>query len=145
LVGTLTKIDGGLRPLFQKNLSKLGFHCQSIETGGTGRGIPDFNFCKDGIEGWIEFKKTSAWAVSNISPDQIGWVLRRRRAGGGVFLAVRRQRNRSARKKAVDELWIFDGLDIESVSDEGLKSHINPLRVWEDDWNWEEIGCLLLR
>src|SRR5262245_11843020 len=79
--------DAGLRQLFQKHLPE--FHWQPIETGGTGRGIPDANYCFNGKEGWVEFKRVTGWKFT-IAPEQIAWLERRARAGGRVFVAARR-------------------------------------------------------
>jgi hypothetical protein len=95
-------------------------HWQAIETGGTGRGIPDSNFCHDGIEGWIEFKAATAWAV-DIRPEQIGWIHRRARAGGRVWIAVRRRHAGGPRLGlAVDELWLIHGKHIREIARTGL-------------------------
>lgn len=87
-------MDGKLRKIFHQ---KLPGHWQSIETGGTGRGIPDSNFCIKGVEGWVEFKKADHWKVG-IAPHQVAWIERRRRNGGRAFIAVRR---------AEEELWLL--------------------------------------
>ncbi len=97
------KTDGDLRKIFQRHLPT--FHWQAVETWSTGQGVPDVNFCHDGIEGWIEFKATKAWAVQ-VRPGQVAWIERRARAGGRVFLAVRRKS--VARGTKLDELWLLD-------------------------------------
>jgi hypothetical protein len=97
-------IDGGLRPIFRKKL--LPGHLQTIETGMVGGGVPDLNGCIDGVEFWLELKKTHAWAVK-IQVAQPGWAEARTRAGGRVFMAVRRYRAASARNPACDDLWLL--------------------------------------
>lgn len=87
--------DGELHKFFKDHL--VGVHWQRIETGSTGRGIPDLNGCLAGCELWIENKKADHWAVE-IMPEQVGWIERRARAGGRVFIAVRRART---------ELWLL--------------------------------------
>lgn len=123
-------MDGNLRSLFLKNLPQV--HWQSIESGMTGRGIPDTNGCFDGQEFWIEFKETQHWSVS-LRPEQIGWLMRRARAGGRVFIAVRR---------AGQELWLLSGNDAIDLKENGLRGcHPNNVlatygggpRAW--DWN----------
>jgi hypothetical protein len=125
-------MDGNLRQIFRKKLPQ--FHWQSIETGGTGRGIPDSNYCCSGEEGWVEFKKTSGWKV-NIRPEQVGWLLRRSRAGGRTWLAVRRKG---------DQLWLVRGSQAEELLDRGLRDFLAP--SWEGGparWDWEAINRLL--
>jgi len=114
----VTKIDGGLRSLFRERIPD--FHWQSIETGGTGRGVPDSNYCCGGREGWIEYKVTAGWAVT-LRPEQIGWLLRRSRAGGRVFVAVRRCCPAGPRRAASDELWLVRGSAAALLRTHGLR------------------------
>jgi len=89
----VSKINGGLRQLFRAKLP--GFDWVSIESGSTGGGIPDSNYCVrtndiTGIEGWIEHKQTDGWAVT-LRPEQVGWIARRvalRRSGVGCGAAA---------------------------------------------------------
>lgn len=81
--------DGDLSRLIQRNLPQADW--LRIESGGTGRGIPDLNGCCSGIEAWIECKATEHWAVE-VWPEQVAWAERRARFGGRVFLAVRQKR-----------------------------------------------------
>jgi len=137
--------DGGLRQIFQKNLRDADI--VSIESWSTGRGVPDFNYCIDGHEGWVEAKLTAALAV-RISPEQIGWIERRLRFGGRVTLAVRCISVAGPRKgAAVDALWLYDGSQVRAVADIGLR-HQNRLGYWPGGpakWNWSEIRAILTR
>jgi len=137
-------IDGGLRVLFHKNLK--GLHWQAVETGGTGLGIPDSNFAGDGVEGWVEFKKTSTMAVG-LSGPQVGWIESRLRHGGRVFVAVRHQTTAGPRKgPASDALWLYPGSEARNLLVHGLRSQ-NRLGYWPGPpvkWNWSEIRALLL-
>src|SRR6266699_154364 len=100
-------IDGGLRKIFRKHLPK--FHWLSVETGLTEQGVPDSNFCIDGREGWVEFKLTSANKVTFRS-EQIGWLLRRSRAGGRTYIAVRYHPPGGPRRGPPrDALYIYPG------------------------------------
>lgn len=164
----MTKIDGGLSGEFRKHLP--GFHFQSIETGGTGRGIPDTNyaceFCAGkshstliygafvGVEGWIEYKTTDGW-VLGLRPEQVGWIARRARMGCRVWVAVRRQhRGGKRRGAACDELWLVPGRHVIQVQDAGLRGLDGPagalvgVRVWYGGparWDWTAVRDLLLR
>jgi hypothetical protein len=142
-------IDGGLRIMFRTHL-KAGWHWQSIETGGTGLGVPDSNFCTEvqggGVEGWIEFKRTDAWAVQ-FRTEQVGWARERRMRKGRVFAAVRRHHDGGPRLgKPVDELWLFGGDEIPRLARDGLRV-AQPLGVWHGGsgrWNWKEVATLLI-
>src|SRR5215213_7651185 len=93
--------DGGLGKLIPDHLPQV--HFQRIETGGTGRGVPDLNGCWGGTEFWIENKHTAGWCVprDKMRAEQVGWLERRARAGGRVFLAVRQTGRRR------DDLWLL--------------------------------------
>lgn len=144
-------IDGGLRGTFREKLRE-GIHWQSIETGGTGKGIPDSNFCARwagrGIEGWIEYKWTEAWAVG-LEPEQVGWLKKRVMFGGRALVAVRRCHEGGPRKGAPqDELWLYSGLASGLLRREGLSpDHPGFLGWWEggkSKWDWDQIRYLLL-
>lgn len=139
--------DGGLRSLFRKNLPE--FHWQSVETGGTGLGVPDSNYCYDGREGWIEFKQTSGYAVT-LRPEQVGWLTRRAAAGGLVHVGVRRWHDGGPRKgDPVDEFWLLAGAAAIPMKAQGLRIDAPyVIRVYcggPSWWDWQEIGTLLRR
>lgn len=134
--------DGNLRMIFQKNLPQ--FHWQAIETGQTGRGIPDVNGCKDGKEFWIEFKQTTGWKIA-IRPEQVAWIEQRERHGGQVFVIIRRQSPAGPRKgPADDDLYIYEGRSVRSLLARGLEVH--PFKFYENGpskWPWDEIALVL--
>ena len=144
------KPDDGLRPIMKRNLELLRFHCQSIETGGTGQGIPDTNFCCDGVEGWYECKATTGWTV-DLRPEQIGWIERRLRCGGRVFVAVRRRHLGGARRgAAVDELHLLPGHVARAARLSGLRDpevRSAALGCWvggPSRWDWQSVAAALL-
>jgi hypothetical protein len=129
-------IDGGLARLLAVGLPR--FHWQRIETGGTGLGIPDLNYCCDGSEGWIECKRSDGWVV-DFSPQQIAWIERRLRAGGRVFVFVRR---------AGDELFVLPGSAARPLltRSESLRTvaRIAFFPGGPRAWNYAEIGRILV-
>ena len=121
-------IDGGLRGMFR---AKLPGHWQSVESGGTGLGIPDSNYCIKGIEGWVEFKQTKGWAV-RMRPEQIGWIFKRTLEGGRVWVAVRRKE---------EELWLVPGSSVRVLASEGLQG-LDEAYIWTGGprlWDWSAI------
>ncbi len=90
--------DGNLRQIFAKHLPMVLF--TAIETGGTGRGIPDSEYCVEGQTGWIEFKMARG-QDTGLRPEQYAWAARRMRAKGRVFIAVR------SKTTTRDELWFM--------------------------------------
>lgn len=139
----MTKLDGGLWPLLKAGLPHWDW--QRIETGGTGRGIPDVNGCLMSNEIWVELKGTDGWKPV-IRPEQVAWAERRSRAGGKVFLAVRRQCDAGPRRESADELWVYRAAGFRSVALEGLKN--NPpvllLAGGSRNWDWQAVNELFL-
>lgn len=147
------KIDGGLRSLFREHLIK--FDWTSIESGLTSAGIPDSNFCRDGEEGWIEFKRATGWAVT-LEPEQVGWICRRVRYGGGVWIGVRQQAPAGPRREARDALWLIPGALAREAKVGGLRAMNEhtaamgryPLvQVWQGGpavWAWDAVGAALV-
>lgn len=121
--------DGGLRPLFRQHLPTVDW--QTIETGLVEGGVPDSDGCHPravpcpacgarGVEFWIEYKQTHAYAVK-VKTEQVGWALRRLRAGGRAFFAVRRWTDVGPRRgPAVDELWLISGWAARELRATGL-------------------------
>ncbi len=140
------KQDGSLRGLFRNHLRR-DFHWQSIETGGTGRGVPDSNYCCNGIEGWVEFKQTTGWAVT-LQPEQIAWLVVRAKAGGRVFIAVRRLDTGGPRKgDASDELWLLRGSFARELKHDGLRCSAAVLCAWgggPSAWDWNRVKTYLI-
>lgn len=130
--------DGGLRRLFRKHLPEV--HWTTIESRYTQSGIPDLNGCCDGVEFWIECKRTAAWTIK-MRPMQMAWLLRRLRAGGNCWIAVRR------RNKKNDELWLVRGAYAKLAATRGLRA-LPAAMHWAGgpkQWPWREIywrlGC----
>jgi len=135
-------MDGGLRQLFRKNIGSCDW--TSIESAMTSGGIPDCNYCMDGVEGWIEFKKMSGWRVP-LRPDQIGWIMRRSRHGGRVFIAARRVSVAGPLKgSATDELWLLRGRYAIELRTLGVRDCPSDAIVgrWMGGpaaWDWDEV------
>ncbi len=118
---TLAVADGGRRLPFRRGMPAADW-C-SIESGLTGAGIPDLNGCVGGCEFWVECKACTRWAVT-VRPMQVGWPLRRARAGGRTFFAVRRRAPAGPRRgDAVDELWLIRGSAAAELRDLGLRNN----------------------
>lgn len=139
----MTSIDGGLWPLLKVWLSQWDW--QRIETGGTGRGIPDCNGCCAGNDIWVELKGTSGWSPV-IRPEQVAWAERRARNGGRVFLAVRRICEAGPRRESADELWLYRSEGFRSVSIMGLKPNPPALLLTggSRNWDWAQVHELFM-
>lgn len=137
-------IDGGLRKIFRIWLPSV--HWLTVETSSTEGGVPDLNGCHSSHEFWIECKVTAGRAV-HIRPQQIGWMLRRERAGGRTFIAVRRHAAKGVRRLAVDELYLFSGTAAEAIQVDGLGGAV-PVGLWPGGparWCWNEIREVLIK
>jgi hypothetical protein len=133
--------DGGLRTLFREKFPQ--FQWSSIETAGTISGVPDSEFCSQGgIQGWIEFKKTTKYYVQ-INPFQVAWLMRRCRYTGNAWIAVRRTPT-AKKHEGVDELWLMWGNQAEALFYNGLEATHSI--IWSGgpgNWNWDEIEKIL--
>lgn len=140
----MTAIDGGLTQVLREALPEV--HWCRIETGGTGRGIPDINGCYRGAEFWCELKFTDTWAVG-LRPEQCGWAMQRSRAGGRVFILTRRRTQAGPRRgPGVDELYIHSGADAREVATLGLRG--GPLPLYRagggpSQWSWKDVLRIL--
>lgn len=144
----MSSTDGGLRAEFRKHIPH--FDWSSIETGSSESGVPDNNFCYEGAEGWIEFKQTALREV-RLRPDQIGWLAKRARHGGHVFVGVRRWHDPRWSKfsEDTDQFWLLEGGASVVVKQRGLReSERYVLGIWEGGpsrWDWNAIASILTR
>jgi hypothetical protein len=130
--------DGDLRTLFRIKLPK--YQWTSIETAGTASGVPDSEYCSPwGAQGWIEFKKTTAFSIPSLDAFQVAWLMRRCRSGGNAWIAVRRMPIAKKYNEA-DELWLMRGDQAEALFNGGLES--TSAWMWiggPSNWNFQEI------
>jgi hypothetical protein len=131
-------MDGELRSIFRKHLPQVGW--STIETGGVEPGVPDANGCYEGVEFWVEHKRTEGWAL-DVKPSQVAWHKLRQSKGGRTFFAVRR------RNGGADELYLIHGSYALRLFNEGLqgcpylvKSDGGPAR-----WGWAAVLDALMR
>jgi hypothetical protein len=139
----VTRDDGGLRPLFRKHLPMVDW--QPVETGVISSGVPDVNGCYRGVEWWMECKATAAFGV-RFQPHQPAWIHRRYRAGGRVWVAVRRQHGGGVRRgPPVDELLLVPGQHVLVLAQQGLVPGL-VVAHWPGgpgNWHWPGVlACL---
>jgi hypothetical protein len=129
-------MDGRLRQLFKAHLPEMDWVSIDVTSG---RGVPDSNACFKGVEFWIEHKATKGRRVI-MRPEQVGWIERRMRHGGRVFISVRRFNSR------VDELYLLWGASARFLA-RGEWPEVAALGHWAggpSKWNWLEIKEILL-
>jgi len=145
----MSKNDGGLPPLFGSALRRLGFMVQRVETGGTGRGIPDTFWARAGACGWVEFKAESSLGAVGLRPEQVAWIDRCRREGCRAHVAVRLRHGGGPRKgPPADELWLMDGAWAREIKRGGLLAGAPwVLGRWAGgptSWRWDVAAELLV-
>lgn len=120
--------------MFKKHLPEKCDY-QRIETGGTGRGIPDVNLCWRGIEIWVELKVVSGKKI-NITAEQCAWHYRRVRSGGRTFI-VARDKVDGVRKGKYDKMYVWSGTEAVNVQEKGIAAE--NCHIYEAPFDWEEI------
>lgn len=137
-------MDDGLRTLFHDNLPFV--HWVAIESGLTGRGIPDSNGGYNGADFWVEYKWTEGWNCP-LRPEQVAWLFRRARQGCRAFIATRRHCTAGPKRPAADELWIHHGLYARELKAGGLRA-VPPLMCAAGgprNWPWDEVIRVLTK
>lgn len=69
--------ESALRMSVKKALDGVG-HLSWVESHATSAGIPDLNYCINGIEGWVELK----WGNFEVKSTQVRWMEDRVNSGG---------------------------------------------------------------
>jgi|TARA_Y100000114_G_scaffold85727_1_gene79229 Holliday junction resolvase len=110
------------------NVNLQNLHIQRIETGGTGRGIPDFNACCEGVEFWVELKVVNSGNKIGLRPEQAGWLLKRAKHGGKCFVLVRTPKA---------EIYLYKGEQSREIIDNGLKE--KPVLILTKPYEWEKL------
>ncbi len=88
-------------------------HVVNMEPGITSPGIPDLNWCMDGIIGDLELKFACGKRdrAPHIRPSQLVWFRDRIRAGGYPMLAYYIEES-----EFTDEVYVFQGRYIEQLA-----------------------------
>lgn len=138
--------DGGLWQLLSSHITGAQVHWQRIELGAVGSGVPDLNYCIDGVEGWAELKATDTYTIPFKRPYQPSWIDRRTRAGGRVVVVTRRTHQGGPRRgPPCDEIWIHTGRDVLAIDSGGLLAA--PTLLHQEGgprhWDWEAVRSAL--
>src|SRR5262245_47126717 len=132
-------MDADLRSIFRRHLPKV--HWSSIETGGVEPGVPDLFGCFEGVQFWLELKKTSTFAVA-VHESQVAWHTAHDHFKGRSFFAVRRIRMKTRRTHSCDELYLLRGKFALGLRMYGLAGGSPILSYWSGGparWNWDEV------
>lgn len=120
--------------LFKGHLPK-GSDFQRIETGSTGRGIPDVNLCYEGRECWVELKIVMGKRIE-VRPEQVAWHFRRNRAGGVTWILARDKYD-SPRKGKADLLLLWRGAQARQLAENGVA--VPTVATWHKPFDWASI------
>ena len=104
---------------------------QRIETGGTGRGIPDVFGAFDNRCCWVELKIAKGNRVP-LRPEQIAWLIKFGQTGLPTFILVGTDKRK---------MYLFSGMEAREVLDYGLKHE--PILMLEAPYAWEKIQGVL--
>ena len=104
---------------------------QRIETGGTGRGIPDVFGAWKGTCCCVELKIARGNKVY-MSPEQVAWLIKFGQTGLPTFILVGTNKRK---------MYLFSGMEAREVLDYGLKHE--PILMLEAPYAWEEIQGVL--
>jgi len=115
--------ENNLWQSLKRNLSKPLW--QRIETGGTGRGIPDVFGAFNDSCCWIELKVAKGNRVL-LRPEQVAWLIKFGQTGLPTFILVGTDKRK---------MYLFSGLDAIIVKDLGLKAEPLLLLTAPYDWN----------
>lgn len=121
--------ENNLWQSLKRNLSKPLW--QRIETGGTGRGIPDVFGAYDGACCWVELKVAKGNKVL-LRPEQVAWLIKFGQTGLPTFILVGTDKRK---------MYLFSGLEAIIVKDEGLKAE--PLLLLTAPYDWEKLQEVL--
>ena len=104
---------------------------QRIETGGTGRGIPDVFGAFGGECCWVELKIAKGNRV-DLRPEQIAWLIKFGQTGLKTFILVGTDKRK---------MYLFPGLEAIIVKDQGLKA--DPLLELNAPYDWSKLQEVL--
>lgn len=128
--------EASLWGLVKDNMPKE-IHSQRIETGGTGKGVPDVNYCHEGKEIWMELKSIDG-LKSELSPFQMAWLFNRSKVGGNCFVLIRK--NNSKEK----EIKLFHIKDMTIKELGKLNWETEASYTLKTPYNWEEFFAFIL-
>jgi hypothetical protein len=112
--------ESALWALIKRNLTDV--HWARIESWSK-QGIADVNGCHLGREFWMELKVTNAIKIK-FKDYQPPWILKRARAGGIIWVCVRRK----------DTIRLYWGGRVRELIDLGWK--LEPDYSWDKPWPW---------
>ena len=115
-----THVWGPLR----KN-SPVSVHWNRIENA-VGTGMSDLEGCHGGVSVWVENKVYEGNKV-HFQPTQPVWIIRRRMAGGRVFVLARK----------LDTFYLYDGARVNDLIRDGIKTPADF--TMSKPWDWSAL------
>ncbi len=115
-------------------------HFSEVESHETSAGIPDIDYCMNGIESHIELKFGNAIAP-RIRPSQVKWFRDRVRAGGHPWLFT-------CIMGTSGKYWMLHkgaaiGTHLLHLERDLKKWQLCSIAMWEGRMDWDELYCFL--
>ena len=122
----------------KRNIGGSG-HFSRVESGETSVGIPDVDYCIDGIEGHLEIKYGTGDKLPKIRPSQVNWFKARHKAGGSPFLLAKIITNDKPK------YFFFRADRIQKLAHANVYTDWEVLSnfAWFGEMNWSELIYLL--
>lgn len=120
------------------NIGHLGHFCR-VESGLTSPGIPDIEYCIEGVRNNLELKHADKKARPKVRPTQVRWFRKRNRAGGRPWLFLRDDRG------VTPMYYLFDCKTVPKLA----RLHVDewlPLafRTWAGKMDWHQFFGMLI-
>lgn len=113
-------------------------HFSRVESPETSPGIPDLDFCIDGVEGHIELKYGDTTKTPKIRPTQVRWFRDRVNNGGRPWLFVLLVTGKAK------HYLLFHGAQVPSLS---RVNHLlwdgYTIHHWVDKMDWKDFISIL--
>ena len=132
----MDSLESNLWDLFKRHLPD-NVDYQRIETGGTGKGVPDVNICDMGRDFWVELKMIDGNKIRKLKPEQIAWHWKRTRVGGKTWFLARKKTDK------VDQIYLWSGHKGPDLLRTGIFTEGGTM--WEAPFDWNAIVAAVLR
>ncbi len=97
-------------------------------------GVPDVNWCIQGVEGWLELKHVPKWPARPTSrvdvglrPSQRDWLKDRWRCGGNAYVLAQVGR----------EYFLFRGADADAICEKPRRAELEALALKHYVASWD--------
>lgn len=135
--------ESDFRKVVSAELRGLGAHVVAIESR-TFAGIPDINWCYQGVEGWIELKMVRGHKLRHpLTAQQRNWIRQRKAAGGRVHILTREFPGKG--QGYIDKVSLYDGHAVDIINDvDAANPGDHALLILQKPFNWQTLLTALI-